>query len=80
MGFEPTTPGLKVRSSTAELRAHPRPESYLFPGRLTTNGSVRGRPPPNWRRESSGDLVLKITDPSGGSASFYDTRVKLIKA
>ena len=30
MGFEPTTPGLKVRSSTAELRA-PKPlRSYLF--------------------------------------------------
>src|SRR5881296_3195515 len=30
VGFEPTTPGLKVRSSTAELRAPLRSRSYLL--------------------------------------------------
>jgi hypothetical protein len=36
VGFEPTTPGLKVRSSTAELRALEPQISYLF-GRHAAN-------------------------------------------
>ncbi len=42
MGFEPTTPGLKVRSSTAELRARPFPNRIWSAPVLTTGSFVFG--------------------------------------
>src|SRR5437867_2666614 len=60
VGFEPTTPGLKVRSSTAELRAPLRPDRICSAPVLTTGSASRARttvaaPPPLDKRPNGKD-------------------------
>jgi hypothetical protein len=61
VGFEPTTPGLKVRSSTAELRALEPQISYLF-GRHAANGKTLADRSPLFVAggETRGRLIVRL--------------------